>query len=69
MAGEFEGGANLGYTSTNSSSNSAGNQILTSGNPTYKYSYATTTTAASNAHGWTLSTASYTCAVGVDAYF
>ena len=70
LAGEFEGGGNVGYTSAHSNATTSSIQILSSSTaPNYNYMYSTTGQTSSRSNTWTLSTTSYNCSVGVDAFF
>jgi hypothetical protein len=71
LAGEFEGGGSIGYTAAHSNATTATVQTLTGPTtaPLYNYSYTTSGQTSSHSNTWAYSTTSYTCSVGVDAYF
>jgi hypothetical protein len=69
LAGEFEGGGAVGYTSAHSNATTSTLQVLAGTGNTYNYTYSTAGQTSAHSNTWTLSTTSYTCSFGVDAYF
>ena len=69
LAGEFEGGGAVGYTSAHANATTSTIQTLVGPGNIYNYTYSTSGQTSSHSNTWALSLTSYTCSVGVDAYF